>query len=347
MADIDGPDIEGLYREHRAGLVRLVERELHDRQDAEDVVQTAFLDAQRALTRGTIPHNPRAWLAAIALNAARRLWRREVNVQALEEYAAQEASRLPEIKAALSDLPKNEQAVVLYCDLLGLSYAEMAEQMGMTVPSVTMLLHRARYRLRGLLGIGVVGVGLWRWLRSSTWQATAAKAAGVVVLAGGLTTAGVVTAEHAVRATAPAAAGSARAAPQLRREFADIRANTGVVHRRASRARRSSSLGRVPTEQSSAGAAPTIAAAAPAAVQASSGLPVLSQAAAAVPSVPSAPLPTLSVPALSAPTTLPTPALPTATATITTPVATATVAVPTGTTTTLTTPIATVTVNVP
>ena len=106
----------------------LVERELHDHHDAEDVVQTAFLDAQRALERGTIPRHPRAWLAAIALNAARELRRRHVSVEALENYAVQEASRLPEIRAALRGLPKNQQAAVVYRDVLGLSYAEMAVQ---------------------------------------------------------------------------------------------------------------------------------------------------------------------------------------------------------------------------
>jgi predicted RNA polymerase sigma factor len=34
-------------------------------------VQTAFLDAQRALERGTTPRNPGAWLAAIARTAER------------------------------------------------------------------------------------------------------------------------------------------------------------------------------------------------------------------------------------------------------------------------------------
>src|SRR5207253_10928835 len=96
-------DIEHLYREYRAGLVRLVERELHDHHEAEDVVQTAFLDAQRALERGTIPRNPRAWLAAIALNAARRLRRRRLNAAPLEDYAVQEASGMSEIHAALTN----------------------------------------------------------------------------------------------------------------------------------------------------------------------------------------------------------------------------------------------------
>src|SRR5437016_5875344 len=103
-------EIERLYREHRAGLVRLVERELHDHQDAEDVVQTAFLDAQRALERGTVPRNPRAWLAAIALNAAHRLRRRRLNAEPLEEYAVQEASRMSDIRAALASLPTEQQA---------------------------------------------------------------------------------------------------------------------------------------------------------------------------------------------------------------------------------------------
>ena len=209
------PDLEALYREHRAGLVRLVERELHDHHDAEDVVQTAFLDAQRALERGTTPRNPRAWLAAIALNAARELRRRRVNFGALEDYAVQEASRLPEIKAALRSLPKNEQAAVVYRDLLGLSYAEMAVRMGATVPAVTMALHRGRSRLRNILGVAFPGAGCWRWLRSAAGHAEAAKATGAVLLAGGLATAGVVTAQRVGPAAEPPAARIATAMPQL------------------------------------------------------------------------------------------------------------------------------------
>ena len=144
-------EIERLYREHRAGLVRLVERELYDHGDAEDVVQTAFLDAQRALEGGTIPRHPRAWLAAIALNAARRLRRRRLNADPLEDYAMQEAWRMPELCAALTSLPREQRAAVLYRDVLGLSYGETAEQMGTTVNAVTMLLHRGRLRLRRTL----------------------------------------------------------------------------------------------------------------------------------------------------------------------------------------------------
>jgi RNA polymerase sigma-70 factor (ECF subfamily) len=187
-------EIERLYREHRAGLVRLVERELHDHHDAEDVVQTAFLDAQRALERGTIPRNPHAWLAAIALNAGRRLRRRRLNAEPLEEYAMQEASGMSEIRAALASLPTEQRAAVVYRDVLGFSYGETAEQMGTSVNAVTMLLYRGRQRLRQTLVIAAGGLG-WRWSKQAGMpQVAVVKGAAAVVAAAGVATAGIVVA---------------------------------------------------------------------------------------------------------------------------------------------------------
>ena len=340
------PDIERLYREHRAGLVRLVERELRDRQDAEDVVQTAFLDAQHALERGTIPQNPRAWLSAIALNAARRLRRRggPVNVGPLEEYAVEEALRLPEIKAALAGLPKKEQAAVLYRDLVGLSYAETAAQMGTTVPAVTMLLHRARSRLRGRLGIALVGAGRWRWLRGDGSEAAAAsRVAGVAVLAGGLASAGVggvATVGPAVRAVRPAIASWTRPATQR------THALSGAMSRRGG------TVGGADRDESGsrarATAAPAVQPAAPAPAPSSEAVPV--KAAEPVARVSTAPLPAPTPPGLQvrAPTLpLPTPATPAPTVTTPPTAAPPVAAVLPPTAATVSTPIAAVTVTVP
>ncbi|HEY7422157.1 MAG TPA: sigma-70 family RNA polymerase sigma factor [Gaiellaceae bacterium] len=329
------PDIEALYREHRAGLVRLVERELHDRHDAEDVVQTAFLEAQRALERGTIPRHPRAWLAAIALNAARGLRHRHVSANALEEYAVQEASRLPEITAALKRLPKSQQAALVYRDVLGLSYAETAAQMGATVPAVTMLIHRARAGLRKVLGVALPFAWPWKWLRGGPGQAGAAKAAGAVVLAGGLATAGVVTGQHAGRAAGPAAPGMATATQQPAANFGGNAIKIGLRHRpqRRDRHERSSALGRVSPSTAAQIAAPATPGAPP---------PKAGTVPGAEASRPTVDKPTLSLPTLA----LTTPTLPATIATIETPVITTTVAVPTiGLT--VPTPIATVTVNIP
>jgi RNA polymerase sigma factor (sigma-70 family) len=338
----ESADLEELYRKHRARLVRLVERELHDRDEAEDAVQTAFLDAQRALQRGTIPHNPRAWLAAIALNAARRVRRRHVDAAALEEYAVQEASRLPELKEALAGLPKNEQVAVLYRDVLGLSYAEMAERMDRTVPAVTMLLHRARGRLRSLLGLVLVGGGLSRWLRGHGWDATAANAAGVVAVAGGLATAGVVTSVHVAHRAAPTAVTAAVAIPPANGLAG---ASLATVRRRSSPAKPSASPSARPHPAPSPAA--TVSAA-PAGHDASRS-PTVPVVRATAPEAPqSSPRPTLGVPTLTTPSTPATPPLG-ATVPVPTPVTTTTVAVPPlpATTATVTTPVATATVTVP
>jgi len=329
-------EIERLYREHRAGLIRLVERELPDRYDAEDVVQTAFLDAQRALERGTIPRNPGAWLAAIALNAARRLRRRRRNAELLEEYAVQEASRMPEIRAALTSLPSEQRAAVLYRDVLGFSYGETAEQMGTSVNAVTMLLHRGRRRLREALGVTSGGIGWWRWLKEAgPPQVAVVKGAAAVVVAAGLATGGVVAAEHAARAVAPTVADRAAVLTGAGNLTA------GAVPARAGALGQGSNRGHTKAIDGSGKSA------APLSTQGGTGdpTPVSVRGTAAGGTVPSPSTSLLRVPTVP----LPAPPIPTLAATVTlaTPITTATVIVPTRTTATVTTPLTTVSVPIP
>jgi RNA polymerase sigma-70 factor (ECF subfamily) len=321
-------EIERLYREHRDRLVRLVERELRDHDDAEDVVQTAFLDAQRALDRGTIPRNPHAWLAAIALNAAHRLRRQRLRAEPLEEYAVQEALAMSEIRAALGSLPRQQRVAVLYRDVLGLSYDETAEQMGTSVNAVTMLLHRGRRRLRETLGVTVGGLGPWRWWkRAGMPQAAAAKGAAAVFVSTGLVTAGIV----AARAVAPMGSDARAAALSTRSGNAPAEAGrTSVGAFAPSSARRRSK----PSGGSTAGAAPTL-------TQASTGAAKpASVRSGTSPSSSPLRLPAVSLPALTTPT------LPAA-VTVSTPIATVTVATPAATTVTVPTPITTVTLPIP
>jgi RNA polymerase sigma-70 factor (ECF subfamily) len=335
-------EIERLYREHRGRLVRLVERELRDHEDAEDVVQTAFLDAQRALEHGTIPRDPRAWLAAIALNAAHRLRRRRLNAEPLEDYAVQEASGMSEIREALANLPGEQRAAVLYRDVLGFSYGETAEQMGTSVSAVTMLLHRGRRRLRQTLGVAVGGIGMWRWLRQGgTPQVAAVKGAAAVVAATGLATGGIVAAGHTVRAVAPTRDETTAA---LVAHAGNLMAGAG--QRTAGGVLRLDSA-RSPVETVDSSRAIPAASAAPAVSQGSGGNAapesIRASTAAVVASLlspSSLPVRTVSLPTLPI-------SVPAATVTVSTPITTATVTTPTGTAATVTTPITTVTVPIP
>lgn len=327
-------EIEQLYREHRAGLVRLVERELHDHHDAEDVVQTAFLDAQRALERGTIPRNPSAWLAAIALNAGRRLRRRRLNAEPLEEFAVQEASAMPEIRAALANLPREQRAAVVYRDVLGLSYGETAARMGTSVNAVTMLLHRGRRRLRQTLGVTAGGIGLWRWAkRAGMPQLAVGKGAAAVVVAAGLATTGIV----AARVVAPIGSDTAAAAPAAR--AGSRTENAGRTARTApaiAEARRNFTA-----------AAATSASTAPTSTHGSEGAATPPSVGSPTSEAPPSALPsTLPVPTVSLPT-LPIPTSPVTVTVVGTPITTVSVTTPTLTTATVTTPITTVTLPIP
>lgn len=155
---------EELYRGHRADVYRAALRELGNVHDAEDVTQAAFVDAYRAVLRGTQPQSPRAWLLAISENVRRRRFRtaqrrpREELVDADFPLAAEvpyeQAGALAE---ALAALPREQSRVFVLRELAGLSYDEIADEVGATVPAIQMLLFRARRSLRAELDPPVVG----------------------------------------------------------------------------------------------------------------------------------------------------------------------------------------------
>ena len=66
---------ERLYRLHRGEVYGAALRDLGNVHDAEDVTQAAFVDAYRAILRGSRPESPRAWLLAIGENVRRRRFR--------------------------------------------------------------------------------------------------------------------------------------------------------------------------------------------------------------------------------------------------------------------------------
>jgi RNA polymerase sigma-70 factor, ECF subfamily len=149
---------EELYRGHRGDVYRTVLREVGNPHDAEDVTQAAFLDAYRAVLRGSEPQSPRAWLLAIAENVRRRRFRtsqrrpREEPLDADFPLAAELSHELAQTLAeALAGLPDEQRQVFLLREFAGLSYDEIADRVEATVASVQMLLFRARRSLRAQL----------------------------------------------------------------------------------------------------------------------------------------------------------------------------------------------------
>lgn len=180
-----------LYVRHRPELLKLVRRDSGD--EAEDDVQTAFLDAYRAMKSGTAPRDARAWLSTIALNAVRRRFRplrarlEEPGLDVDGAASPEPAVDARDIRDALRQLPYNQRAALLLRELGGFSYAEIAERLDVSVPAVQMLLFRARRTLRAELAPprlwAVLPVPSWlsQLLPSAERLAPATRVVGVVV----------------------------------------------------------------------------------------------------------------------------------------------------------------------
>src|SRR3954466_5014874 len=80
---------EALYRRHVHEVYRYALAVLGNAADAEDVTQTTFMNAYRAVQSGERPRQPASWLRAIAHNVCRQRFRhdsrRPREVVALEE----------------------------------------------------------------------------------------------------------------------------------------------------------------------------------------------------------------------------------------------------------------------
>jgi RNA polymerase sigma factor (sigma-70 family) len=147
---------ERLYRQHRRDVYGAVLRDVRNPAEAEDVTQAAFLTAFRAMRKGERPEKPRAWLVTIARNVIRRRYRehmRKPQEVALDpDFAAAlteiEDPTAGEITAALRRLAPNQRRVIVLREIQGRSYAEIAQEMELSLSAVETLIFRARRSLR-------------------------------------------------------------------------------------------------------------------------------------------------------------------------------------------------------
>jgi RNA polymerase sigma factor (sigma-70 family) len=148
---------ERLYQRYVGDVYRYALALLRNPTDAEDVTQTAFMNAYRAFKRGDEIQKPHNWLIKITHNVARSRYAhagRRVQEVPLEEHIEQLAvpeddkANLDTVLRALGQLPFNQRAALVMRELEGRSYAEIAETLGVSVSAVETLIFRARKSLR-------------------------------------------------------------------------------------------------------------------------------------------------------------------------------------------------------
>jgi RNA polymerase sigma-70 factor, ECF subfamily len=149
---------EQLVERHQHRLFTLAARTLGTRTDAEDAVQDAFLRAWRNIGSFRGGSLFSTWLYRICVNAAhdQRERRKADPVEPVESadprdrFADEELSG--ELQAALAALDAAQREVVVLYDVLGASYAEIAEITDSAEGTVKSRLFRGRAELARLLG---------------------------------------------------------------------------------------------------------------------------------------------------------------------------------------------------
>jgi RNA polymerase sigma-70 factor (ECF subfamily) len=179
VATGDVTAFELLFARHKAPLMSFLARYLRDIEKAEDLFQQAFLKVFTNAASFAGRSSFRTWLYSIALNAARDLFRQEKlrRTASLDDPAGlggsgaddaptfQPPSTAPtppdaaigaEMRAAvhqaLAQLEPEYREPFALARLSGMSYAEVADALDMTVGTVRMRVHRAHHRLAAVLG---------------------------------------------------------------------------------------------------------------------------------------------------------------------------------------------------
>ena len=150
---------EGLYARHAAKIFSYCLHQLGSREEAEDAVQTTFMNAFRALGRGVVPEAESAWLFKIAENVClsrrRSSWRRgriesPSDFDVIEEVVpgpSRQRDELIGIEDALASMPEQQRRAILLREWQGLSYREIGEELEVSQSAVETLIFRARRSL--------------------------------------------------------------------------------------------------------------------------------------------------------------------------------------------------------
>lgn len=153
-----------LYERYARQIYTYCLHQLGNREEAEDAVQSTFLNAFRGFKRGVDPEFESAWIYKIAQNVCltrqrsssrRRRVETASDLDAMQDYVpaheidADELINLPE---ALDAMPHQQRKALLLREWQGLSYKEIADELDLTQAAVETLLFRARRSLAAGLG---------------------------------------------------------------------------------------------------------------------------------------------------------------------------------------------------
>jgi len=150
---------EALVHRYQPRLLAFCRHMLGSQEDAEDVLQEVFTAAFNAIRADDRPINARPWLYRIARNRCLNHLRKptadgvdsmDVHVSENGTSTLERVQRREELRAIVADvqeLPETQRTALVLREIDDLSYTDIAQAMGTTLPSVKSLLVRARMSL--------------------------------------------------------------------------------------------------------------------------------------------------------------------------------------------------------
>src|SRR5262245_52587850 len=172
----DEQAFETIVRAYGPRLLAVARRLVRDEADAQDVLQSAYLSAFRAVNEFEGTAQISSWLHRIVVNTALmklRTRRRKPeepiepllptflddghHAEQFSDWAApadvmlQRKETRAAVRASIDLLPESYRSVLLLRDIEELSTQEVADALGMTPTAVKVRLHRARQALSSLL----------------------------------------------------------------------------------------------------------------------------------------------------------------------------------------------------
>jgi RNA polymerase sigma-70 factor (ECF subfamily) len=152
---------EKAVRQHSRRLLAIARAIVGTRAAPEDVVQQAVMNLYQHRHRYDW-REPGGLLKRAVVNEALRLLRHPRMSMVADDHPAERGApgaaegmiddeTVVQVRAAIARLPDHFRAALVLCEYEQLSYVEIAQALGASVPQVKTWLHRARRQLAGML----------------------------------------------------------------------------------------------------------------------------------------------------------------------------------------------------
>lgn len=165
MSTASVPTFEELVSQHQGEVLRLCRSILRDEHLGADAAQETFARLWRRILEGRPPEKASAWLRRVAVTASLDCARTRVargkeseieesladphaSTSTAQESAASASELADRFERALVELPEGQRAVFLLRHEGGLSLAQVAETLGVAVPTAKTQFARACLKLQ-------------------------------------------------------------------------------------------------------------------------------------------------------------------------------------------------------